>query len=100
MSYEKTDWKDRIVQYPDRYQITENEDGTVTITPKPGEVEQEGTPVDSSNLSNIEDGVESAYSEIETHKSDNMPHKTADGNYRYGWKIDEEELKFIYEEVE
>ena len=35
-----------------------------------------------------------------THLAENMPHLTADGNYKYGWQVTGNDLQFIYEEVE
>jgi hypothetical protein len=60
MPYTKTDWKDRIVQKPQTYTMVTNPDGTVTLTPAPGTVTQEGTPLNAANLNKIEDGVAKA----------------------------------------
>lgn len=43
-------FKDRIVEFPNRYNMIENEDGTVTLTPAPGQVVEEGTPLNANNL--------------------------------------------------
>jgi hypothetical protein len=44
MSYNKTNWLDRAVQYPQRF--TRTSDGTYdTLVPAPGTVTQSGTPI-------------------------------------------------------
>lgn len=58
MSYSKTTWKDRNVQYPNRFTKTDNADGTVTLNVAQGSIVEEGTPVNAANLNNIELGVE------------------------------------------
>jgi len=39
-------------------------------------------------------------SNLESHLAEMMPHKTADGAYKYGWKVQGGDLIFMYEEVE
>lgn len=58
VSYTKTQWTDRIVQRPRTYTHTENEDQSVTHTPAPGLVVQEGTPRSALNMNHIEQGIE------------------------------------------
>jgi len=41
---------DRVVQYPNRYTLTDNGDGTYTITPAPGTITAAGTPLNKANL--------------------------------------------------
>ncbi len=60
MAYTKTNWKDRIVENPRTYSKVDNADGTITLTPKPGEVIEEGTPITAEKMNKIEEGVESA----------------------------------------
>lgn len=50
-------WKDRQVEYPHRVVITDNADGTKTITRFPGKVEEEGTPQKESNFNNMDWGI-------------------------------------------
>ena len=57
MSYTKTNWTDRAVQYPNRFTLVNNGDGTYTLTPAPGTVTQTGTPISATNLNKIEQGV-------------------------------------------
>jgi hypothetical protein len=57
MPYEKTLWKDRQVEKPLTFTQVTNADGTITLTPAEGTVVEAGTPLNSSNLNKIEDGV-------------------------------------------
>lgn len=53
--YQETIWKDRLVQYPNRYQ---DQNGNVLeLTALPGEIAEEGTPVNEAKLNNIEKGI-------------------------------------------
>ncbi|MEG2412384.1 MAG: hypothetical protein RSA29_10535 [Clostridium sp.] len=60
MAYTKTVWKDRIVEKPRTYDVTNNLDGSITLTPKSGLITEEGTPISASNMNNIEDGITKA----------------------------------------
>lgn len=55
MAYAKTNWKDRIVENPRTYDLTNNVDGSIILTPKPGEVIEEGTPISASSMNKIEE---------------------------------------------
>ena len=55
--YEKTNWQDHIVENPFAFLQTTNADGTINLEQKPGEILQEGTPVNARNLNHLEDGV-------------------------------------------
>ena len=68
MSYTPTEWKDRVVEKPRTFNMQNNPDGTVTLTPAPGTVVQEGTPVNAANLNKIEQGFVS-------HLADYVPFK-------------------------
>lgn len=57
-SYEKTVWTNREVEKPRTYIMTDNGDGTITLTPAEGQVFASGTPLDATNLNKIEDGLE------------------------------------------
>ncbi len=54
MTYNPTTWQDRVVQNPNTYTETTNADGTITLTPAPGTVTQQGTPLSAANLNNLE----------------------------------------------
>ncbi len=54
--YVKTDWKDRLVQFPNRYKDQNN--NVITLTQDPGEVAQDGTMVEAKVMNNIEEGIE------------------------------------------
>lgn len=60
MEYSKTVWKNRNVQFPNRFAMTTNSDGTVNLTQSSGAVIEEGTPVNADNLNNIENGIATA----------------------------------------
>lgn len=55
--YKKTEWKDHIVEYPERFIISANQDETSTITKAQGQIMQDGTPVNAENLNKIEQGI-------------------------------------------
>lgn len=57
--YNKTEWKDRIVQFPNRYRDQDNKQ--ITLTQDPGSVAQDGTLVEAEIMNNIEDGIEFLY---------------------------------------
>jgi hypothetical protein len=58
--YNKTTWQDRLVQFPNRFVLTDNGDGTYTLVPAPGTITQIGTPLSASNLNKIEQGIADA----------------------------------------
>lgn len=55
--YDLTNWQDRVVEFENRYNEIQNEDGTITHEAVAGEVLQEGTPQSATNFNNIEKGV-------------------------------------------
>lgn len=55
--YVKTNWLDHIVENPFAFLETNNPDGTISLEPKPGEILQQGTPVNARNLNHMEDGI-------------------------------------------
>jgi len=57
VNYTRTNWHNRAVQRPRTYMETTNSDNSVTHTPAPGTVAQEGTPLNEDNLNNIEQGI-------------------------------------------
>ena len=54
MAYEPTVWQNREVEKPRTYIMTDNLDGTFTLTPSEGEVFVAGTPLDAVNLNKME----------------------------------------------
>ena len=64
MAYEKTVWKDHVVERPKTYQIVENADGTVTLVPETGQVIQQGTALNAENLNKMEDALEAHETEL------------------------------------
>lgn len=65
MAYQKTEWKDHIVETPNKYAQTANADGTVTLTKREGNVVQSGTPVSASNLNKMENGIAEAHAQLD-----------------------------------
>ena len=57
MAYVKTNWKDRVVERPNTYTMTDNGNGTVTLTPVPGQIIERGTPLNAENLNKIENAI-------------------------------------------
>mgnify|MGYP003577630651 CR=1 FL=1 len=58
MAYVPTNWENREVERPRTYIMTENADGTVTLTPSEGTVFVAGTPLDAANLNKMEAQIE------------------------------------------
>jgi hypothetical protein len=55
MAYTPTVWKDRDVENPRTYTARQNEDGSITFFDAPGEIREQGTPVNASNMNKIEE---------------------------------------------
>lgn len=68
--YIKTNWSDRVVQNPSTYTMRNNPDGTITLIPAPGTVQNSGTPIKAEYLNNMEKGIEDVHQEIEGIKED------------------------------
>lgn len=58
--YQYTDWKDHATLPANCFKISDNGDGTVTITPA-GTVMQQGTPQDQKHFGNLEKGMLDAH---------------------------------------
>lgn len=58
MAYNRTKWKDHVVERPRTFTEVTNEDGSITHTPAPGETLQQGTPQSARNFNNIEDALQ------------------------------------------
>jgi hypothetical protein len=59
-----TNWKDNIVQYPDRYNITTYANNTVKLSPYTGTVIQAGTQINAANMNNMEMGIKNLYDNL------------------------------------
>lgn len=66
MTYQKTTWVDRQVQYPLTYTFSSAANGGTTLTPNEGTVSQAGTPINASNMNNIENGVAALDTQVTT----------------------------------
>ena len=65
MAYEKKKWYDHVVERPDTYRAAENEDGSVTFTPDPLEVIQEGTAQSAANFNRLEEGLQAVSATVD-----------------------------------
>lgn len=58
MAYIKNTWVDQDVERPKTYEVTNNQDGSITLTDSFGLVTELGTPVNALNMNHIEDGID------------------------------------------
>lgn len=58
-NYVKTIWKDRKVEYPNRYK--DQNGNRLILTKDNGEIEEVGTSLNAEKLNNIENGIEELY---------------------------------------
>ena len=58
MTYIKNIWVDQSVERPKTYEITNNDDGSVTLLDSFGLISEIGTPVNADNMNHIEEGIE------------------------------------------
>lgn len=56
-TYERKNWIDEAVQYPDRFSMQSLTGGMVNLTPSPGTVDTVGTPQSAVNFNHLERGV-------------------------------------------
>lgn len=57
MGYIKNTWVDQDVERPKTYEVTTNQDGSITLTDSFGLVAELGTPVNATNMNHIENGI-------------------------------------------
>lgn len=50
-------WQDHVVEHPNRYKEVENGDGTIDLQKFPGEIVQQGTPMNATNFNNMDFGI-------------------------------------------
>lgn len=74
MSFIKRDVKDRVVQYPRRYQLVEVSQGIYDLVPVTGTVTEEGTAINKAYLQPIEDALGEAVTkeELNSHLADDV----------------------------
>ena len=77
MAYIKKIWKNRIVEYPKRYTQSIVGDNLVILTPSPGTVTQEPTPLNAENLNHMEQGIADAHEGLEGKADTTHGHKAA-----------------------
>lgn len=71
MAYVKTNWKDRVVERPNTYTMVDNGNGTITLTPVPGQIIERGTPLNAENLNKIEDAIVETNAQL-SHKANEL----------------------------
>lgn len=64
MAYVKNIWVDQDVERPKTYEVTNNQDGSITLTDSFGLVTELGTPVNAVNMNHIEDGIAQTYVDL------------------------------------
>lgn len=57
MVYDPTEWKSRIVEFPNRFRLISLGDDLYTILPEPGTITEYGTLVNEENMNKIEQGI-------------------------------------------
>lgn len=67
MAYQPTIWKNREVERPRTFTIQNNPDGTVTLIPAEGKINEPGTPIMAVNLNKIEDELVRQDEAVTTH---------------------------------
>lgn len=72
MAYTKNTWVDQDVERPKTYEVTNNQDGSITLTDSFGLVQEIGTPVNADNMNHIEEGIVACYSELVNKTGDTM----------------------------
>lgn len=60
MAYNRKQWLDHVVEFPNRFTETSLGNNLVEEVPAPGEIIQQGTPQSASNFNNLEEGVVAA----------------------------------------
>lgn len=80
------DFKDRIVEFPHRYAMTDNGDGTYTLIPFPGEVSEEGTPINAGNMNEIVSKHNALYDRSKVLLS-SVPKRDVEGNIIYAVQV-------------
>lgn len=82
MAYDKNTWVDQQVQRPKTYQVTNNDDGSITLIDHFGNVTELGTPVNADHMNYIENGIANTtrkYSITETFNNGEIVQGTVDG---------------------
>lgn len=75
MAYNKINPKDHIVEFPNRYEIQDNGDGTVTFIPRPGQTIQQGTSVSQTVVGQMDNGIYDAHTQMADFTNVELPKK-------------------------
>lgn len=87
MAYEPTVWKNREVERPRTFTMQNNDDGTITLIPAEGTVNEQGTPIVAENLNKIENELVKQDKIVTTHLEEKAS-KTSYGHTKIGAGID------------
>lgn len=74
MAYNPTVWKNREVEKPRTFEVQDNPDGTITLIPSEGKVNEPGTPIMAVNMNKIEDELVRQDGVVTKHLDDNTMH--------------------------
>jgi hypothetical protein len=66
MPYSKMSWKDRAVEFANRYKKSNETTTSVTLEQDPGIITEAGTPLNATNLNRLETQYDAAISEVDT----------------------------------
>lgn len=68
MAYQKKTWQDRVVEYPNRRDLTDgnNTVSTYTVSRNEGEITVEGDAFNAANMNGLEGRIEDGFADVET----------------------------------
>ena len=98
--FKQTIWRDHVTQYRDRYRETQNPDGSFTHTRVEGEVIQEGTPHNQTNMNALGDGIQDAHISIAFLLFRLLLHEKEQGEQYDGMEADIDALRERLERTE
>ncbi|OQB11270.1 MAG: hypothetical protein BWY15_02478 [Firmicutes bacterium ADurb.Bin193] len=86
------EFKDRIVEFPNRYSLTDNGDGTYTLIPFPGEITEEGTPINAANMNEIVQKHNALYDTV-IPRLFSIPKRDVDGKIIYALEASDDAVQ-------
>lgn len=68
MAYQKKTWQDRVVEYPNRRDLTDGNNivSTYTVSRNEGEITVEGDAFNAANMNGLEGRIEDGFTDVET----------------------------------
>lgn len=61
IKYERINFKDHVVEHPNRVKIIDNEDGTIILKKDEGEILEQGTPHSANIMNKLDKGIDEAH---------------------------------------